>query len=372
MAVIWNPWAFPFLLLALGEAAVGAFVYLARPGRFQNRILALLLVSEGLAWMLVGFSFSVGDPGTFYASFATEQVAWVLVNVAYLAFLGTLATPWSRPLGTRAARWGLVSVTVLASVAFVAWPEVFWTGVEPGPISDYYATLSTWGTAFWLVTAGIATYALVVAVSLYRRSQPGTLARSQAKAYLAAFAMRDVSYAATVFIGVAISGSVAGRIGFIAQLIGYGSFALLLAYGILKTQLFDIDLKVRWTLEKSTVAAIFIAVFFLAGELAETFFGDVFGPYVGVLAAGVLVFFLAPLQRLADKIGDAAMPEVEDTEAYRQARKAEIYRAQLEELMSDDQVTVKERRALLRLQEDLGLDGDTANRLERNVLEEGM
>jgi hypothetical protein len=43
--------------------------------------------------------------------------------------------------------------------------------------------------------------------------------------------------------------------------------------------------------------------------------------------------------------------------------------AQVEELMADGMVSAKERRALLRLQESLGLDGNVAARLEAQVLD---
>lgn len=89
---------------------------------------------------------------------------------------------------------------------------------------------------------------------------------------------------------------------------------------------------------------------------------------LGVLAAGALVFLLSPLQRMAARLGDAAMPGVGDIKAYRQSRKEDIYRAQLEELMADEQITRKGRRPLHRLQDHLGLDPDAVNRLEREVV----
>ncbi|HVM45125.1 MAG TPA: hypothetical protein VM582_04250, partial [Candidatus Thermoplasmatota archaeon] len=75
---------------------------------------------------------------------------------------------------------------------------------------------------------------------------------------------------------------------------------LLLVYAIVRHQLLGIDVKVRWGISKSTVAAVFIAVFFVASEAAQQFFGDSLGStYVGIAAAGALVFAMAPLQRAA-------------------------------------------------------------------------
>ncbi|MGQ0536474.1 MAG: hypothetical protein ACT4PT_10420, partial [Methanobacteriota archaeon] len=74
----------------------------------------------------------------------------------------------------------------------------------------------------------------------------------------------------------------------------------LLSYAILRHQLLGLDVKVRFAISKSTVAAVFIAVFFVASEAAQQFFGETLGSsYVGILAAGTLVFAIAPLSRLA-------------------------------------------------------------------------
>ncbi len=143
----------------------------------------------------------------------------------------------------------------------------------------------------------------------------------------------------------------------------------MLAYAILRHALFDIDLKVKWTVKQSTVAAFFVTVFFFVSEAAETFFSAAIGPYLGLVAAALLVFALAPLQRVAERVADAAMPHVEDTQAYREGRKEEVYRATLAELVADGRVSTKERRALFRLQESLGLDATVANRLEAEVMD---
>lgn len=43
----------------------------------------------------------------------------------------------------------------------------------------------------------------------------------------------------------------------------------LIAYGILRTQLFDIDLRIRWTIKQSTVASAFVAMFYVVSEGAD-------------------------------------------------------------------------------------------------------
>lgn len=94
---------------------------------------------------------------------------------------------------------------------------------------------------------------------------------------------------------------------------GYGLSRLagvaILAYAIVRHQLLGIDVKLRWGISKTTVAGAFIAVFFVASELAQQFFGETLGSsYVGILAAGALVFAIAPLSSLADRLAEKAVP----------------------------------------------------------------
>ena len=85
--------------------------------------------------------------------------------------------------------------------------------------------------------------------------------------------------------------------------------ALVLAYAVMRGQIEGLDLKVRFALSKSTIAAVFIAVFFIASEAAQQFFGATFqSAYVGIAAAGMLVFAIAPLQRAAERLAEKAVP----------------------------------------------------------------
>lgn len=98
---------------------------------------------------------------------------------------------------------------------------------------------------------------------------------------------------------------------------GYGLMrtlgVLVLSYAIVRHQLLGIDVKVRWGLSRTTVAAVFIAVFFVASEAAQVYFerraGETdWAPYLGILAAGALVFAIAPLSRFADHLAEKAVP----------------------------------------------------------------
>jgi len=84
---------------------------------------------------------------------------------------------------------------------------------------------------------------------------------------------------------------------------------VLLARSAFSGDLLGADVQLRWTLSKSTVAAVFIAVFFVASEAAQQFLGETLGStYVGIAAAGALVFVLSPLQRAAERLAEKAVP----------------------------------------------------------------
>lgn len=83
----------------------------------------------------------------------------------------------------------------------------------------------------------------------------------------------------------------------------------LVAYAILRYHALGIHATLRFGISKSTIAGVFIAVFFIASEAAQQFFGDTLGStYVGIAAAGMLVFAMAPLQRAAERLAERAVP----------------------------------------------------------------
>lgn len=149
-------------------------------------------------------------------------------------------------------------------------------------------------------------------------------------------------------------------------------FALLVLYGVLRGRLFGIDVKVRWTLSKSTIAAVFIAVFFVASETAQQFFGDSLGgTYVGIAAAGMLVFALAPLQRAAERIAEKAVPvagvPVPVAAADGRADREESYRRALRIALRDRALSREEEVHLHEVAEHMGIGAGRAMALRVGV-----
>lgn len=143
----------------------------------------------------------------------------------------------------------------------------------------------------------------------------------------------------------------------------------LLAYGILRHDLVGLDAKVEWGLSKTTVAGIFVAVFFIVSEGAQVLFaGFAQSELLGIVAAGALLFALSPIQRLADRIAATAVP----TGGTGSADTAEVrYRTAVEVALADGEISREEERRLAELADELDLDATRALEIQEEVEETG-
>jgi hypothetical protein len=141
-------------------------------------------------------------------------------------------------------------------------------------------------------------------------------------------------------------------------------FVLLMAYGILRTQLFDIDLRLVAGLRRGAVAALVLFVFFMSAELAERFVSEEFGYVIGAFAAAVLLLVHKPVERLAERLSRAMLPGVEASPEYVAFRKLQVYLEAVEAAYEDGQISKEDRAILKRLQTTLGVTATDAERLE--------
>lgn len=141
------------------------------------------------------------------------------------------------------------------------------------------------------------------------------------------------------------------------------SLPVLVSYALLRHQLFDIDLKVRWGLEKGTVGAVFAAAFVFASEGIEVLL-PVEGTLLGIVAAGSLALALRPIERAAEDMAARVMPNSKPVSQLDEEEGLELYRQQCRIAWSNDEVTGKERAALDNLRARLGLDDELAERIE--------
>lgn len=364
----WNPLGAMGLAVGTLGVILALVVLFSRPGRLQNRLLALALFIEAPNMALGnGIVYLTDDVGIAYAAQAVNYLMNGLLLPAYLAFLSTLPTPITRWLRSRWAVGGLVALSLAYVVFFFARTDALLAGMAP---TDYARLESVHGplTQELIVypLMAVAAFGLAVTLFYWRGAPRGTALRKEGAIYAAAFGVRD----ATTLVYTSLAFLVGARVGtlYACLAVGFALYYVLLAYGILKHQLFEIDLRIKWTIRRGTIAAAFVGAFFVVSEVAQVFFAGLIGPILGIVAAGLLAFVLAPLQRAADRLAERAMPGVHDTDEYRLVRRREVYLATVEGALVDGSISDRERDMLARLQDQLGLTGTEARDLERRAL----
>jgi hypothetical protein len=143
---------------------------------------------------------------------------------------------------------------------------------------------------------------------------------------------------------------------------------VVIAYGILKHQLFDIEFIVKKTFVYLLIALILIGIFrlielILSYFISATFFGGDLG--ARFIAAVIVFCFFFPLRSTAVKIGDRLFPKLAKTVKYDFSHEIMVYNNQLKHALEDGVITEKEEKMLKSLRYDLGIsDEDHENLLE--------
>ena len=368
---VWTPWGVSGVLAWLIAWAAAVFIFRTAPDPQVRWRFSVLLFVEG-AMILTGSSgpaLWIGSAeGVRLASLAHFANDWLLLA----AYLPALAVAIDSPL-LRTFRRGPGTLAVLiiglgGAVFALMRPDLFVANVSQAPANFGQVWMPTPGRAWPVIAVLLAvsyTYGFVATV-LSWHSARSPVARKRAGSLALAFGTRDVFWGA-VFLGFGLFPEALPTVGL--PLLQLASFALLIyvllmAYGIASAHVFDIDLKLKWTLERGTIAAVFVAVFFVVSEGAATFLSDRLGSLLGLLATGALVFLLAPLHRAAESLAGVAMPKVADTPEYRAFRREQIYGEALADALEEGDVTPVERAILDRLRAALELDEKAAQDLE--------
>jgi len=330
------------------------------------RQLSLLLVVEGVTLISTGyidlFLTEAARAASWYPTFyrieeIVHTVGDCLMLALYPPFLAAaLRTKLTAPFGSRRAK---IVLLVLAAILAAI---VLWGSLKIG------------GTFLYISLVVLFLFALVASIDAWRKAEG--VARSRAGTFAVAFGVRDVCWSfvygwATLVLwqgNYAIVDPSAPTVPFLVYALGTLLAVPLIAYGILKTQLFDIDLKIQWTIRQSTVAAAFVAVFYVVTEGADRLIEAELGTWVGLLASALLIFFLAPLQRMADSVSKAVMPNTTDTPEYAAYKKLQVYEAALSDALPGG-ISEKERALLKHLRESLGIAAADADALERDLSE---
>ena len=368
-----HPIAIPGIFALACAWSLAAVVWVTGPGLRRDRLLALLLVLEGTAWASgTGFMYLMASrTGAWYMQ-AIFVGALVAMPATTLAFAGTLPSTLMAPLRTRTALVVLALVTLAMETYYLADPQRFIGGIIPA----WYAT---WDADIPPITikafnavglAGVVSF--VAAISAWLQSAPGSAAKRQARAFAIAFGVHDVGlFLVMVLPGHLIPPPPSGQITDVFDILGANvvtiAFVLLLSYGILKVQLFDIDLRIKRGLRRSTVAAVFVAVFFVVEQIAQNYLSARFGLLLGAIAAGLTLFAFSHIHHFAERVANGAMPNVKPTPEYLAYRKLEVYRAAFEDLYSENGISDKERAMLDHMRAKLDIRPGDALAIESEV-----
>ncbi len=349
--------------------AVAVVVFSGAPTLPTNRAVATLALVDA-TFMFNGALFYATDDLAAVRAF--QIMIFQGIGLSFLAYLNLLSYfraggfSWLHAPPARFVLWMLAIPALALPMAF---PDAYIGGWQQPSYAPFEVVF---GPA---ANVTIALYSLVALIGLgsaiaARVRAPTALMRKQANTYVAAFGARDTVMVFSTFI--VVSGVWPGETGLmvgttLAPLLMELLFALLLGYAVLRFQAFDIELRVKLGINRTTLAAIFLAVFFVVGTISSEYLVDRLGFALGGVAAGMLLFAIAPLQRFAERVSNRAMPDVQDTPEYRTRRAKEMYQAAYEGMLVDDHITEKEKDVLAALAQDLGLGPKQVRDIEKAV-----
>ncbi|MBI2077789.1 MAG: hypothetical protein HYT80_05370 [Euryarchaeota archaeon] len=347
-----------------------AFAFLTGPGRGINRRLAAVLLFDALGIACYRLVWLAPNEASAHALIVIGAMAAQAIPFAYLMFIGrALETPLVRPFRGAVAQIILGYGAWAGAVAAFTRPDLFggelrvlgpgWMMV-PGPLNPP-----------GVVAIGLVSlFGLFATASAWRRAPVGSVARQRAGWLLLAFGVRDVVIV-LVAVAVAVFPVVLANQILLALFVVYISLVgPLLAFGILKFQLFDIALKFRFTLSRSTLLGIYGATFLSVEQLVQNLASAEFGLLAGAAAAGLLLFAVSPLNRFAERVGGAVLPHA-SSPAYLLQRRFEVYQAAVEAALPGG-VSEKERRTLEALRRELDLTIEDAQKIESRTLALGL
>ena len=366
----WSLWGVPGTIAALVTWAAAAIIYRTDPRRCINRRLAFLLALEGL-WVAgaMGFLFFLESESAVRLLSLTATAANAALPFVYLAFLGSaLPTPLVAPFRGSRVFWLLGLAAVGAAVWVLAVPDLFLSRPYSPEWAPWNFRLVGLGENLMLLQGAAYLYGLLAAVAVYTRSTCCDTMRRQAFWFALAFGIRDAYLGTTLVLYPVLR-----PIPFWGELLynpmeglAFLVYVVLLSYGVLQAQLFDIQVRLRVAVRRSTLVAMIAGAFFVMTEILETFV-PADGLLVGILAAGSIVLLMLPLQRLTESIMTRIMPVEEPSGVELDRRKLDVYRAALEGAVQDGVITEREEEILARLRDELDISEEEAAGVRREL-----
>lgn len=355
--------------LHLAAAYRDRYAHPASPSVRRLRTGALLAIAVALeaTWVLA----RDGPTGDVLARTVADvrTMAYVIAALVLVSDYAS-ARPGARSSALLLAAAGFIlmpalsAVTVLAATVYPPARVGFAVGIvdEPGIDSVVLAILAMSA----LMLLAIAVTPILLAARARATGDPTM--RSHARGYALATVASFAAPLALLGFHVAI-GDAVGPLFIVADGVTTLALPVVLAYGILRHRLFDIDVRLRWTVSRGTIAAAFVAVFFVVSEAAASLFSGWTGStWLGLAAAGLLVFAITPLQQAADRLAALAIPAMSSTSLAPEDRLA-FYREQVRVAWADGALSRDERRLLDAARVRLGLSHEEAARIENEIVD---
>lgn len=355
-----NPWGFTSIAATIVSLSFAYFLWKkAVPTPITRRFIALLLIE-----IVTALTSSAGIYMLFNGNISQEtglaldiihHLGDFLMLVLYPIFVAyALPIKFLKPLTTPAWRHALYSVTFLVMIVFML---IHFGVIESDAPVD-----------MWLYAALVVMFITVFIISLFAVGQAKTkLARERAIAFVCAFGFRDLAWA-TVYLSV-VTGWVEKAPILIDQLyIGPTLIYIpIMAYGILKLQMLDIEIRLKTTIKNGVLAGIFVVLFYLISEGSSELVSNQLGGIIGFAASALLTLFLTPLHRWAERFASKLVSADIDDADYAQSRSLQMYSAAVEETLAYGEVTQAQILLLERLRESLNLSPDDVARLEQSL-----
>lgn len=115
------------------------------------------------------------------------------------------------------------------------------------------------------------------------------------------------------------------------------------------------------------MAAAFIAAALVGAQLAENFLNTQYNWVVGSLTAGLLAFAVKPLQSIAERVADRALPSTKGASRLTDPERIVAYQRNVEIAWADGTIGKKERQLLRNMREYLGVSAEEAEAAELRV-----
>lgn len=348
--------------VAVVSLALAAFVLALSKGRAANRWLGLVLVLNAVN-NLRSVQVWVDDRLIAAEIVYYGYVALLPLVPVYLIFVAkALDTPLTRPL----RRPGVTAALGASALALVAL-GFFWHSALVDPATGRETAFAR-GVGVAAIVVNV--FALVSGVQAWVLAPADSVTKKRALLYALAFGVYETS------VIVDYAAIITGMTPVVRFMELAGNSALQLAanamivFAMLRYQLLDVELRVKMTIQRGSVAAAFLLVFFVVAEVAQNYFNENYGLLSGGVAAGVMFFAIRPIERAASSVAEAAMPKVDATPAYLQYKRFEVYRAAVESaLEGGSDIDPRERGVLDRLRAKLGLAPADAAALEQEARE---